>query len=78
MRELKRTNINGKTYLYPVPVKKEKKYLVYCTSEEEARLIVLGVQEGKLPHPDLMIEPFIFLSLHSDQQTKIFGLKASL
>jgi hypothetical protein len=78
MRDLKRTNIHGKIYLYPVPVEKEKKYLIYCASEEECQLILQGVQEGKLTHPDLVGESFIFLGLHSDQQTKIFGLKTTL
>ncbi len=72
MRELKATTIEGRIYLFPIPVVKERKYLVFCSSESEAELIAIAVKEKKLIHPDLITEDFIFLTTHTDKQTKIF------
>lgn len=72
MRELRQTKIDGRIYLFPVPVIKERKYLVSCSTEEEAKKIISAVHEKKIPHPDLISEHFVFLTFHSDQQTKIF------
>jgi hypothetical protein len=46
--------------------------LIFCSSEEEAQKIITGVALKKLAHPDLISEHFIFLTTHSDGQTKIF------
>lgn len=72
MRELRITKIQDRTYLFPVPVFKDRKYLVLCESEEEAQLVIQQVREKKLSHPDLISEDFVFLTYHTDQQTKIF------
>lgn len=72
MREMRTTRIEGKIYLFPVPVVKERKYLIFCTSMEEAGAIAKAIAEKKLPHPDLISEHFIFLTYHTDKQTKIF------
>lgn len=72
MRELRQTKIDGKIYLFPVPVVKDRKYLIYCSTEEEAQSIVKEVTSKEIPHPDLISEYFIFLTYHSDKQTKIF------
>lgn len=72
MRELRLTKIEGKFYLFPVPVMKNKTYLIFCSSEEEAQKIITGVALKRLAHPDLISEHFIFLTTHSDGQTKIF------
>lgn len=77
-RELRVTNINGKVYLFPVPVVKERKYLILCTSEEDARKLAGEVQEGTRRHPDLITDDFVFLTFHSDKQTKIFTLNPTL
>ncbi|MCE3012302.1 MAG: hypothetical protein LW878_04475 [Proteobacteria bacterium] len=75
MRELKTTKIEGRIYLFPIPVMKDRKYLVLCTTESEAQLIAEEVESGKLQHPDLISEDFVFLTFHSDKQTKIFVVK---
>jgi hypothetical protein len=72
MRELKCTTIEGRIYLFPIPVVKERKYLIFCSSEIEAEVLSKAIQEKKLSHPDLISEDFIFLTIHSDKQTKIF------
>jgi hypothetical protein len=78
MRELRSTKIEGRIYLFPVPVIKERKYLIFCASEEEAAKIMAHVQLKKLTHPDLISEDFVYLTHHTDKQTKIFvpSLKA--
>jgi hypothetical protein len=73
-RELRVTNINGKVYLFPVPVVKERKYLILCPSEEVALKIAVAVQAGSISHPDLVTEDFLYLTLHNDRRTKIFTL----
>lgn len=72
MREMKLSKIEGRVYLFPVPVIKERKYLVACSNEEEAKKIADAISSGKLTHPDLISEHFIHLTYHSDKQTKIF------
>jgi hypothetical protein len=75
VRDLKTTKIEGRIYLFPIPVIKDRKYLVLCTTESEAQLIAEEVKSGKLQHPDLISEDFVFLTFHSDKQTKIFVVK---
>lgn len=72
MRELRLTKIEGRLYLFPVPVIKDRKYLIYCSSDLEAQKIMAGVAGSVLTHPDLISEDFLHLTLHTDNQTKIF------
>ena len=72
MRELKATRIEGRIYLFPIPVQKDRKYLILCRDEAEAEKIALEVRSQKLQHPDLISKDFVFLTFHSDKQTKIF------
>ncbi len=72
MREMKATEIEGRIYLFPVPVIKDRKYLIFCTSTSEAEKLARAIKEEKVTHPDLISEDFIFLTYHSDKQTKIF------
>ena len=72
MRELRLGKIDGKLYLFPVPVEKNRKYLIFCSNDEEAMKITELVKTGKVTHPDLISEDFIFLTYHTDKQTKIF------
>lgn len=72
MRELRLSQIEGRIYLFPVPVIKERKYLIACSSQEEGSKIAEAVASGKLTHPDLISEDFKLLTLHTDKQTKIF------
>ena len=72
MRELKSTRIEGKTYLFPIPVLKERKYLIFCPNTIVADKIAEAVRSKKITHPDLISEHFVFLTYHTDQQTKIF------
>lgn len=74
MRELRATSINGKMYLFPVPVIKERKYLIYCSHENEANMIINDIKNKKLVHPDLLSKDFLYLCQHTDHQTKIFVL----
>lgn len=76
-RELRATNINEKIYLFPVPVVKDRKYLVLCSSTEEALEVAALVADNKLVHPDLVSEDFLLLTLHTDKQTKIFTMNPS-
>lgn len=75
MRELRRGKIEGKLYLFPVPVEKNRKYLIFCSTEKEAAVIEEAVRRGKVVHPDLISEHFVFLTYHTDKQTKIFVFK---
>ena len=75
MRELRITKIEHKIYLFPVPVVKERKYLIFCSSMEEAERVMEEVRSKKVTHPDLISEDFVFLTFHSDKQTKIFVRK---
>ena len=72
MRELKITMIQGIIYLYPVPVIKEKKYLIRCASLEIATVLIQEISNQKISHPDHSGPEFQFVSLHADQKTKIF------
>lgn len=71
MRELRITKIENRIYLFPVPVVKDRKYLIFCSSTEEAERIIEEVRLNKVTHPDLISEDFVFLTFHSDKQTKI-------
>lgn len=75
MRELKTTKIEGRIYLFPLPVVKDRKYLILCSNEDEAAKISELVKENKLQHPDLISEDFLFLTYHSDKQTKVYVMK---
>ncbi len=74
MREMKTTKIEGRIYIFPVPVVKDRKYLISCSSLEDADKLARAIKEEKVTHPDLISEHFIFLTYHSDKQTKIFVL----
>lgn len=74
MREMRTTKIDGKIYVFPVPVVKERKYLIFCSSMSEAEMITKAIKEEKVTHPDLISEHFMFLTYHTDKQTKIFVL----
>lgn len=76
MRELRLTKIEGKIYLFPVPIVKDRKYLIFCSSDKEAEEVIDVVKTKKVTHPDLISEHFIFLTYHTDKQTKIFVYKA--
>jgi hypothetical protein len=43
---------------------------------EEAERIMNEVRLNQVTHPDLISEDFIFLTLHTDKQTKIFVRKS--
>lgn len=77
-RELRETKIEGRIYLFPVPVVKDRKYLIFCSSHEEAGKIIKAVDSGSVTHPDLISEDFIFLTYHTDNQTKIFVPRETL
>ena len=72
MRELRITKIENRIYLFPVPVAKDRKYLIFCSLTEEAERIIDEVRLNKVIHPDLISEDFMFLTYHTDKQTKIF------
>lgn len=69
---MKVTEIEGRVYLFPVPVVKERKYLIFCTSKTEAESLAREIKEEIVTHPDLISDDFIFLTYHTDKQTKIF------
>ena len=75
MRELRLTKIDDRIYLFPVPVVKDRKYLILCSSTEDGERIIDDVRLNKLTHPDLISEDFVFLTFHTDRQTKIFVRK---
>lgn len=78
MRELRQTKIEGRIYLFPVPVMKDRKYLISCTNELEAEKIAEAVKTQKVTHPDLISEYFLYLTLHTDKQTKIFVMNPAM
>ncbi len=71
MRELKLTVIQEVPYLYPIPVMKEKKYLVRCDSITGAHELMRKISTLEIPHPDDETADFQFVALHSDQRTKV-------
>jgi hypothetical protein len=71
MRELKLTVIQDVPYLYPIPVMKEKKYLVRCKSIARAHELMRKIAALEVAHPDLESADFQFAALHSDQRTKV-------
>ncbi len=71
MRELKLTVIQDVPYLYPIPVMKEKKYLVRCESLARAHELMRKIAALEITHPDLESTHFQFVALHSDQRTKV-------
>ena len=71
MRELKLTVIQEVPYLYPIPVIKEKKYLVRCESIIRAHELMRKIAALEIAHPDLESSSFRFVALHSDQRTKV-------
>ena len=71
MRELKLTVIQEVPYLYPIPVMKEKKYLVRCDSLTRAHELMRKIAALEIPHPDDQSTDFQFVALHSDQRTKV-------
>lgn len=71
-RELRTTKIEGRIYLFPVPVVKDRKYLIFCSNQVEADWLISAIQQEKITHPDLISEDFVFFSFHTDKQTKIF------
>jgi hypothetical protein len=71
MRELKLTVIQEVPYLYPIPVMKEKKYLVRCESITRAHELMRKISALEVAHPDLDSADFQFVALHSDQRTKV-------
>jgi hypothetical protein len=78
MRELRQAKIEGRIYLYPVPVIKDRKYLIACSSEVEAHKIMDAVKAGMLTHPDLISPHFVHLTFHTDKRTKIFVLASEV
>jgi hypothetical protein len=74
LRELKQTKIEGRIYLFPIPVIKDRKYLIACESEAQAEQISQAVRSQQITHPDLISPYFIFLTYHTDKRTKIFVL----
>lgn len=77
-RKMNLTCIDGRFYLFPVPVLKERKYLISCSSKDEADLISEAIICKKVQHPDLITEDFIFLTYHTDKRTKIFYLNPKI
>ncbi len=75
MRELRTTTIEKRIYLFPVPVVKDRKYLIACSDLKEAEKIMEAVKTKAVTHPDLVSEDFLFLTYHTDKQTKIFVMK---
>jgi len=71
MRELKITTIQGIIYLYPFPVMKEKKFLVRCESMQKALELIEAIKNQEISHPDELLQDFKFVSLHTDQKTRI-------
>lgn len=72
------SKIDGRIYLFPVPVVKERKYLIACKDEAEAQRIQKIVKDEAVTHPDLISQDFVFLTYHTDKRTKIFVLRAGL
>jgi len=71
MRDLKMTTIQGTIYLYPVPVLKEKKYLIRCASIEKANELMAEISQQAVIHPDIRDVSFKVVGIHTDQQTEI-------
>lgn len=78
MREMKMTKIEGRIYLFPIPVVTERKYLIACSTEEEAHKISEAIRSKKISHPDLLSDHFLYLTHHTDRQTKIFVLAPNI
>lgn len=72
-KEFRRVEVQGKTYLYPFPIIKEKKYLIEVDPtivESIISAIVNNVIESPDAFPDYMVEQ----GIHNDGKTIIYSL----
>jgi len=70
-RQFKLVENSDGIFLYPIPVIKEKKYLIQCSSHDAAQEFIKSIQNGEIFHPDQ--ETIIAQKFHSDGQTPIFS-----
>lgn len=67
--------VKDRIFIYPVPVIKEKKYLIEAESEEQAQRMIEDLESGTLKSPDDDMEILEEIGLHTDERTKIFRFK---
>jgi len=72
-RQYKKSKINGETYLYPIPVIKNSKYLIYIEKEYVA-FFIDSWKNGFLTHPDENPSYLKGVMLHSDDRTPIMKI----
>jgi len=73
MQELKKiTQPNGQLLLYPVPVIKEKKFLLLAHNELQAAILISGFAHGIIK-----IDACVKVTTHSDGATPIYQLDLS-
>lgn len=71
-REFKKVEIDGSIHLYPIPVIREKKYLIECGSDEEAGNLMTLIDQNLIPHPDTDLSEFQLKGHHTDGKTPIY------
>ena len=71
-REFKKVEIDGSIHLYPIPVIKDKKYLIECRSDEEASKLMGLIEQNLIPHPDADLSGFQLKGHHTDGRTPIY------
>lgn len=74
-REFKTVEIDGIFHLYPIPVIKEKKYLLKCGSSDDAQKLITLIDKNIIEHPDTSTAVFERLGFHTDGKTPIYQLR---
>jgi hypothetical protein len=67
--------VRDRIFIYPVPVIKNKKYLIEVSSENLAQQMIKDLENGSVKSPDENMENLEEIGLHTDQQTKIYQFK---
>ena len=67
--------VRDRIFIYPVPVIKNKKYLIEVSSEIQAQQIIKDLENGSVKSPDENLDHLEEIGLHTDQQTKIYQFK---
>jgi hypothetical protein len=75
MKQFKITESTHGIFLYPIPVDKQKTFLIKAESSFEARLLKHLLEPGYLADPLDLPEAFDNIGFHADQRTPIYRLK---
>ena len=66
----KKASLGGDTYLFPLPVIREKKYLIR-THDEFSEIFLNAFENKYLDSPDVGLRPFVLCGAHTDGRTQV-------